>query len=667
MLIMEKKVIVTLVATLILFGFLNFVFVNYMGIPFSPIAITGHAITNDTGIVSIFIMEVLNVYIDSPENITYNFSKGAAYIIDLNVSADFVVEPVDGWMYSLYDLKNEIFIEQNTLFTPNSSISAVRWGNLLTVSALSDGGQWANESVVFSVYVNNSAPLIGNISDPIYACEGERLNYVFNATDIDEDDLEGDISPKIPFYLSDPVRSGQVSFFNITSGFLSKGDLLGSPYSEAVYVEDPSEDVDSKTFDIEIIEINNVPVLQDDMGAQTVTVWLTGDDSSFYHVVNVTDIEDGMTADGNLTFNLSWGINEPLFDIGPNDGVMNYSPSVGHEGRVYNLEVCVSDNALVNPHPNVSLCFPRSGNVESACDTFSLTVTNDSRAPEILTYSPNVSTFGVLGTESVLYNVSVYDADGTIPDINWHVDGVLVEHNENVSVDQFAYAFGCGVSGAHSVEIITTDGLLNDSNIWYVNVENVECPVSAGGGEGGGGSSDGYCVEDWFCDDWNVCQNVKRSFNSEVLSLEDYSVAREACFQNKEEDERFCGFQVTQCHDLNVCEREDPVLLKPTERQFCYFTENPSCFDGITNCHDGACEVLSDCGGPCGACATCSDGKQNQGESDVDCGGPCPYLCEPEVPFAMISSVLIVVAIILIIVIAWVMWRLFLLWRNSYS
>ena len=49
----------------------------------------------------------------------------------------------------------------------------------------------------------------------------------------------------------------------------------------------------------------------------------------------------------------------------------------------------------------------------------------------------------------------------------------------------------------------------------------------------------------------------------------------------------------------------------------------PSCFDGIQNCHDNACEEGIDCGGPCKPCPSCSDGIQNQGETGIDCGGPC--------------------------------------------
>ena len=55
-------------------------------------------------------------------------------------------------------------------------------------------------------------------------------------------------------------------------------------------------------------------------------------------------------------------------------------------------------------------------------------------------------------------------------------------------------------------------------------------------------------------------------------------------------------------------------------------TANPgkgSCFDLIENCHHGACEDGIDCGGPCMPCPSCSDRRQNQGETGIDCGGPC--------------------------------------------
>jgi len=342
---------------------------------------------------------------------------------------------------------------------------------------------------------------------------------------------------------------------------------------------------------------------------------------------------------------------------------MNYSPVLGQEGKVYSLTVCVVDNALSNVHENISLCSPRDGDVESVCDGFTLTVTDENRAPEIINYTPTNTSLIVGGTTSSSFFVEVYDADGTIPDIDWYVDGVLKEHNENMSNDSFGYTFGCGVSGEHYVEIITSDGLLSDSQRWDISVNLVACPVSVPGGGGGGGSIS--CWENWVCNDWDVCQNTKRSFDAKVLSLEDYISIKEKCAQIGYEDERFCGFQITYCFDLNQCNYSVPAKPKPSERRICYFTESPNCYDGITNCHDGACELLVDCGGPCSPCATCSDGKQNQGESGVDCGGPCPFACEPEQPFYLISNLLIALSVILVILILYILYRVVKLVREN--
>lgn len=61
----------------------------------------------------------------------------------------------------------------------------------------------------------------------------------------------------------------------------------------------------------------------------------------------------------------------------------------------------------------------------------------------------------------------------------------------------------------------------------------------------------------------------------------------------------------------------------------CFFgscSDDFSCTDGKQN--QG--ETGIDCGGPCDACTTgvsCSDGIQNGGETGVDCGGPCSTPC----------------------------------------
>jgi len=644
-----------LVLFLFLFSFLNVFFVRYVGVPFSPIAISGHVV-NDSGVVKFFVQGGEVVTISSPENTTYDFDVGDPYLIDLNVSTNFPVEAVDGWKYSLYDLRHSVYVEEDTIFSPNSSISAGRWGNLLTVFAHEEDGSWFNASVIFFVNVSNSAPILGSVDEPILVCEATAISYDFNASDIDEDDLVGDISSKNPFYLNSLGKSGlNISLFRIISGVLEKDDV-GS-YAETLSVVDPYDLVDSYLANISVIEINNPPVMTG-LGAQT--VWLQGENSSFDYQMVVTDVEDGVVADENFSFNLTWGSGENLFSINSTTGVMNYSPVVGHEGKVYSLTVCVADNALGSVHENISLCLPRSDGSESVCDDFSLTVTDENRAPEIVSYAPTDANFSVGSTTSFSFFVEVYDADGTIPDIDWYVDGVLEEHNENASNDSFSYVFGCGVSGEHYVEIVTSDGLLNDSQRWNVSVVLVACPVVVpgvvGGGAGGAGGA-GPCRENWVCDDWKICQNTERSFDSKMLSLEDYILTKEKCAQVGYEDERFCGFQITSCFDLNNCSRSALVVLKPSEVRICYFTEDPNCYDGITNCHDGACELLVDCGGPCELCATCSDREQNQGEKGIDCGGPCPFACEPEEPSDIVWKFLIGLFLFLVLLILYILYR----------
>ncbi len=165
-----------------------------------------------------------------------------------------------------------------------------------------------------------------------------------------------------------------------------------------------------------------------------------------------------------------------------------------------------------------------------------------------------------------------------------------------------------------------------------------ECPPPQGGGqgqagnegeqgeegtEGGGGMAfpqglEEYfqqeCIENWKCDAWGPCLPS--------------------------------GLQYRHCVDLNHC---GTTKNKPPEVRTCQYMpdchngiQDPgeegidcggpcppcaSCFDGIKNCHDGACEEGVDCGGPCPPCGTCFDGIKNchdgACEEGVDCGGPC--------------------------------------------
>ncbi len=575
------------------------------------------------------------INVSSPENKTYYFNKGDNYTLDLNVSSNF---NVDSWWYTLIDLKHNSIVNETVFFTPNTTFNAVRWSNQIRVYANDSSGNEENSNVTFFIYVPNSAPIIHDIPNDIYVCENDYLSYYFNVTDIDEDRLYSDIVPKDPFYiypsssLTDPNAS-----FEIFSSSLSKAEAGGvdngwQVYQETVSISDEYNAtccVDTKQTNITVIEVNNAPDIEN-IGVKT--VWTTGDNSTFFKEVQVDDTEDGNQASGNLYFNLtilnSTGQEVEIFNISQ-FGIMNYTSNISHIG-VYNISVCVNDTGIANPHSGILGNCSQTGGSIFSCDDFSLTVTDENRAPTIIENYPSNLSLSILGTDRIFFNVTNYDPDGTVPDTYWYVDNSFEQYDSGNLTEVFDYSFGCGVQGLHTVKVEITDGLLNDSIEWTFDVQLVSCPSPPKGGAGGGGGGGGVsvCTEKWVCGDWKVCQNAKKSLEKGSLTGADYRKIEQLC-GSKGWGEKYCGVQFRNCHDSNLCNK---TLSKPEEVRTCYFVSQPSCSDGIKNCHDGSCELLIDCGGPCSPCPTCSDNIQNQGEEGIDCGGPCPWECPVEKP-----------------------------------
>lgn len=607
----------------------------------------------------------LSLNIHSPENITYNFSIGDPLILPLNVTANSIMSST-GWVYSLYDLRHDEWVSEDVLFLPNTTFPVVRWGNLLVVNGTSNSGKNATANVTFFVYVPNSAPIIYNVTDQIYVCEGEDLFYPFYAIDVDEDDLNlpgrKSISPPGLFSLFDGDEDLDLtrSNFYIVSGTLEDKLGIGSAnlgfgsYQKTISVTD-GEYSDSVPTNITIIEINNMPSI-DPLGVQT--IWDKGDNSTLYMLVNFSDVEFTNYGYGALDINLSVTNTTDsqvvdLFNVS-SAGEINFTANSSYVG-VYDVEVCVQDTGLTNIHSEINRC-SQNGLSNIYCDTFELTITNQNRAPTIISHMPdNFEVINISGTDNLIFNITDYDPDGTTPDTYWYVDGNVKEFDEGEFNDTFNYDFGCGVGGNHYVRVDSTDGELNDTLFWNFSISSVVCPDEEGSPSGGGGGATGIvCNPQWTCVPWNVCQNADQSLSLGILSGEDYRAIQDDCQYNALDGER-CGFQIRGCTDLNSCNTQRD---KPEELQFCLYTPNPTCEDGIKNCHDGDCELLVDCGGPCGVCASCTDNIQNQGEEGVDCGGPCPFRCEVAVPFLQRSNTLYIIAGILLVIIGFVVFKL---------
>ncbi len=606
---------------------------------------------------------ILDINIHSPENTTYFFDDYHAnnsYRLPLNVSSQY---NLDTWWYRLIDLDNNVVVFNKVIFTPNTTFDAVRGSNKLIVSVNDSSGRTSNESVIFSVNVGNTAPIIVNLSDEIYVCEGDHLSYEFNVTDVDEDVLVSDISPKDPFYIypSSKEAVNQTAIFEIFSGVLDKEDIGGVGSSYKIYQEIVSMDdqynstccVDTKNINITVIEINNAPKIEN-IGVKT--LYTVGDNSSFYKEVNVSDVEDGNRTSDNLTFSVEFLQGDRLFNIS-DEGVINFTVKNDTSLGVYLVRVCVNDSGILNPHQNISNYCGQDGSSIQSCDNFSLTITDDNRPPTIKEYYPENLSLNISGTDSTYFNITNYDPDGTIPDTYWYVDDSLEKYDSGNSTSNFTNSFGCGVSGVHTVKVEITDGLENDSLEWAFNVDLVRCPSRPSGG-GGGTFFGERCQEKWGCGEWSTCQSLNESLKQGILSRSDYREVKLSCEANGWEG-IYCGYQIRDCEDVNNCNTtwDRPPLFKS-----CFYVTEPNCHDGIKNCHNGSCELLADCGGPCRPCSTCSDGIKNQGEKGIDCGGPCPPCPAKEKPITLeekVSYVLWIATFVVLGSLVYILIRLF--------
>jgi hypothetical protein len=367
---------------------------------------------------------------------------------------------------------------------------------------------WCNESngntnyslVNFNVTIDSYSPVIDNFSE-LFVCEDEALNYYFNVSD---DDSNLDISnysiipeyPLSPFYLNYNSQYNLTKeIFYLFSGIITKSNVGGILSGYRIYNENISftdgESITRRNFNITLIGINHAPIIENI--PSNITLYISGGNTTYNFIASSSDIEDGTNLDSNLTYNISFSATN-LFNIGSN-GSMFFNATNSSELGVHDVTICVIDRNLTNIHTNISYYCSNSGLSKSNCTTFSLIITNENRAPQILSYYPNLN-LSVNGNSAMMFNVSSIDYEGTIPNTYWYINNILEETDTNNTLAILSHTFGCGVSGYHNVTAFVSDGNLSSSISWNISVTLNPCTVtvvdSGGGGGGGGGGAPSY-------------------------------------------------------------------------------------------------------------------------------------------------------------------------------
>jgi hypothetical protein len=348
---------------------------------------------------------------------------------------------------------------------------------------------------------------------------------------------------------------------------------------------------------------------QGDVGVHDVVVWVR---DPFYLMdwqsvmFNITDINDcpyfdppvgAQTAIINETYfydvnatdvdvkpewsNLTYYDNSTFFDISPTNGTIEFFVNETYNGT-YAVNISVTDG----------ICM--------ATEIISFSVIAINHPPEITYWFPENYTIEIDEGDSQLFWITKFDLDGTTPSTQWYFRGAMLWGETN---DNYTYYSNHNSAGTHNVTVVISDGLLTDYHNWTLIVHDVPLPPS--GPPPPTGAPPPVCVEKWKCTEWSVCPVYE--------------------------------IQTRRCWDENNC---GTTFNKPHEMRTCVYVPEPSCEDGIVNCHHGSCEIWIDCGGPCPPCPTCSDKIQNchrmiDGtmvcEGGIDCDGPCPP-CEIVIP-----------------------------------
>ncbi len=282
-----------------------------------------------------------------------------------------------------------IYYDNTSLFNITYSTGFINFtptrdniGNYIINITVGDG--MANSSTTLNLTIlNNTAPVI----DPITNKTGEEntlFELIVTGSDLDGDNLT--FSSNYDKMLTSVKINETAAKFSFTPLDEDKGN-----HTILVTATDEKGATDSTTFVLEILDINNPPIL-DPIGNRIIKI-----NKTFSLKVNATDLDTGDT--------LTLSDNTTLFEINPSTGLIEFTPNESQAG-VYTINISVTDDATIPKIDYEIVVFTVTQNRAPVIDPignqsatedleFNLTINASDPDGDPLTFSDNTTLFDI--------------------------------------------------------------------------------------------------------------------------------------------------------------------------------------------------------------------------------------------------------------------------------
>ena len=322
-------------------------------------------------------LNVTNVQ-DPPEIESISDQQAYAYVV---FSYQVVASDPDNDTLTYYD--------NTSLFNINSITGLINFtpitddiGNYSINITVSDGTDNASTTMSLSI-LNNTAPVIDPIANQT-AEENTLFELTVTGSDADGDSLT--FSSNYSKMLTSVSINETAARFSFTPSDEDKGN-----HTILVTVTDVRGATDSTTFVLEVLDVNNPPVL-DPIGNRIVKI-----NKTFSLKVNASDLDSGDT--------LTFSDNTSLFDINPSTGLISFTPNASQEGE-YTINISVTDDATIPKIDYEVVIFTVTQNRNPAIGpignqtaiediNFNLTINASDPDGDQLTFSDNTSLFDI--------------------------------------------------------------------------------------------------------------------------------------------------------------------------------------------------------------------------------------------------------------------------------